>query len=110
MVWSDAENEYMYFPKEARFYEHSLVETELKAGMASGKITITNIADESAYEFMVHEANVDGEEGTLLFQCVEVATSTRCTILIQRVGDYRQVSVFMPDERLVVFLDNFPNE
>jgi hypothetical protein len=106
MVWSEVEDKYMYFPKAARHVEHNLIESNIN-NTGSGKILITNVESEDHYDFMVHEADYSqAAEGIVRLECIEVATSTRCTILIQAREGGRMVTVFMPDEQLVVFYDN----
>lgn len=105
MVWSDVDQEYFYFPKAERYYEDNLIETTLNDDK-SGKIVITNIATEDRYDFLIHDAIFDNQRGTITLQCIEVNTSTRCTIVVVADGPNRLVSVFMPTEKLVVHLDN----
>ena len=105
MVWSDVDQEYLYFPKAERYREDNLIETTLNNDN-SGKVVITNVATEDRYDFLIHDASVDNQKGTITLQCIEVNTSTRCTIIVIADGPNRLVSVFMPTEQLVVQLDN----
>ena len=112
MVWSEVEGTYMFFPKNQRYEEYNMIESNINQG-GTGKIVVTDIKTKVAYTWTVYQVNYDKtEEGTefVRCECVEVQTGDQCTFIFTRYGDHRMVSVMMPSSRLAIFMDDFGDE
>ena len=107
LVWSDVENEWMFFDKTPRTPEYMLIETKLNSQL-TGKITITAVETSSVYTFTVYETRFEQPTvgDMMVLSAIEQSSGDKCTILIHKIGNEHMVSVMLPSSNLAVYFDN----
>lgn len=111
MVWSESDQELMFFDKIERHQEFTLIETDLNSDL-TGKLRITAMSDRTTYDFMVYGTSFpETDMGDMMrLECMEVSTGDKCTILVHKFENRHMVSVMMPKSRLAIFFDNLDEQ
>lgn len=109
LVWSNLDNEWMFFESIERYPEFNMIETKLNNDL-TGNLRITNLRDQEFYDFLVLKTT-DGkvELGQMLIlDCIEMASGDKCSIVIHKVEKYHMISLMLPNSQMAIFFDNLP--
>lgn len=108
MVWSDVDNEYLFFDINPRHRESNMWQFMFNDNH-TGSITMTNISTGTIYKFTIYQWEIrvnDDGINYLWIDCLQVVDSQRITILVNTYPNGKMVSTFMPDKQLCIFFDN----
>ena len=110
MVWSKADEKFVYIVKQPRHPEHMLIESNMNVIKETGRVVITSIADSKVYIFNVFgvEFKEGPEYNVVTVECIEADSGNKCTIIYVKSINSEQmvVSVMLPESELAVYFDN----
>lgn len=109
MVWSQADEEYLFFEKLERHYQKVVWEFTLNDNQ-TGTVKVTELGDGDKYGFNIYnwEVRTDAKgQDYAWMDAVQVSNSEKVTIMVSTNSLKQQlVSVFMPASKVCIFFDN----
>lgn len=113
MVWSQTDEEYLFFEKLERHYQKVVWEFTLNDNQ-TGTVKVTELGDGDKYGFNIYnwEVRTDAKgKDYAWMDAVQVSNSEKVTIMVSTNSLKQQmVSVFMPASKLCLFFDNMTQE
>lgn len=108
MVWSESDNEYLFFDLEERHIDKCFWVFTFNKNR-TGDIKMTNAESGDVYTFKIYNweirKNNDGRE-YIWIDVIQSNDSQKLTIIFTSYDTGKMISVFMPDDKLAVFFDN----
>ena len=113
MVWSKADEQFLYFEKIQRHYQKVIWEVTLNDNQ-TGTIKVTELGDGDKYGFNIYNWDVRTDDKGLDYvwmDAIQVSNSEKVTIMVSGNALKQQlISVFMPDSKVCIFFDNMTQQ
>lgn len=113
MVWSQADEEYLFFEKLERHYQKVVWEFTLNDNQ-TGTVKVTELGDGDKYGFNIYnwEVRTDAKgQDYAWMDAIQVSDSEKVTIMVSTNSLKQQlISVFMPASKVCIFFDNMIQE
>ena len=111
MVWSDVDDEYMFFDLKDRYRDINIWLSYFNDN-GTGYIKMIREYNNEFIELNVYNYEIkEDAEGTYLkVQAIQSKDGQKVTLIIQDYGDgFKMVTVFMPDDQLAIYFDTERN-
>lgn len=108
MVWSDSQNEYMFFDLAERYTEHNVFLSDFNND-GSGYIKLIRVESSDVYEFTVYnyETRSNDKGDYIWIDAIQIVDSQKVTFIIQELGEKnKMLTLFMPESKLVIYFDD----
>ena len=107
MVWSDVDDEYMFFDLKDRYRDINVWLSYFNDN-GTGYIQMIREYNNEFIELNVYNYEIKEDvEGTYLkVQAIQSKDGQKITVIVQDYGDgFKMVTVFMPDDQLAIYFD-----
>jgi len=113
MIWSQSDQEFLYFSKVERHSQKVVWEFTLNDNR-TGTVKVTELGDGDKYGFNIYNWEIrtdDKGKDYARMDVIQVSNSEKATIMVS-VNEVKQqlISIFMPDSKVCLFFDNLPWE
>ena len=111
MVWSDVDDEYMFFDLKDRYRDINIWLSYFNDN-GTGYIKMIREYNNEFIELNIYNYEMkEDEEGTYLkVQAIQAKDGQKVTLIIQDYGDgFKMLTVFMPDDQLAIYFDTERN-
>lgn len=107
MVWSDVDDEYMFFDLKDRYRDINIWLSYFNDN-GTGYIKMIREYNNEFIELNIYEYEIkEDENGTYLkIKAIQSKDGQKVTVIIQDYGDgFKMVTVFMPDDQLAIYFN-----
>ena len=107
MVWSDVDDEYMFFDLKDRYRDINIWLSYFNDN-GTGYIKMIREYNNEFIELNIYDYEMkEDAEGTYLkIQAIQAKDGQKVTVIVQDYGDgFKMVTVFMPDDQLAIYFD-----
>ena len=111
MVWSDVDDEFMFFDLKDRYRDINVWLSYFNEN-GTGYIKMIREYNNEFIELNIYNYEMkEDEEGTYLkVQAIQAKDGQKVTLIIQDYGDgFKMLTVFMPDDQLAIYFDTERN-
>jgi len=107
MVWSDVEDEWMFFDLAERYPDNNVWLTYFNDN-GSGYMKMVRVSNNEEFQFTIYKYEMrENERGEYLWiDALQSFDGQKVTILIQEYGEgIKMITIFMPDSNIVLYFD-----